>query len=76
MPRWKVGDRVTRERRMDDGTWIQEGDDCLPGPLRHGEVVAVVEDEILLMYRVRWDDSGAQLQYFGHGIDAERGDKP
>ncbi len=77
MPMWKIGDRVTRERRLDDGTWDREGDICLPGPLKHGEVVGVEEDDVgqLLIYQVRWDDPARHdSRYFGYGIDAEESD--
>lgn len=62
-----VGDRVTRQAFMDDGTWAKEGDPCLArSPLRRGQIIGWSAGT----FRVRWDD-GEVLHYFPHGIDPE-----
>ena len=35
----KVGDKVSREVFMDDGTWTRQATVAAPGPLKHGVVV-------------------------------------
>lgn len=73
----KVGDRVTRELFMDDGTWWREGDKCLPhSPLRHGVVIKSYRkkggldgvkwiDDVI---DVLWDD-GEVKTYLHHGVN-------
>ena len=48
-----LGACVTRPVYLDDGTWQQRGDECLPGPLRRG---TVIEDSGGRTVVVRWDD--------------------
>lgn len=72
---WKLGDRVTREIYMDDGTWVREGDECLKrSPLKHGEVIAIdkscLNGPVEEFVHVRWDD-GTVAIYLPHGIDRE-----
>lgn len=81
--RLKVGDRVSREVFIDDGTWDREGDSCLPrSPLRYGRVVKVAPEgwyrgiggapsfySHALMYHVKWEDGGQPRRYFEHGVD-------
>ena len=71
---WEIGDRVTRELYIDDGTWAEKGDECLPNsPLRHGKVVAVrSRSDGTMVYHVRWDDGTEGQSYLWHGIDAEK----
>lgn len=68
--KWKLGDRVTRELFLDDGTWYRKGDTCLKdSPLKHGSVIAIGisrEDEII----VRWDNGTAQI-LLEHGVNRE-----
>jgi len=76
----KVGDRVSREVYMDDGTWAREGDQCLPrSPLRFGTIISVEVEGYwrysdnrgwsnILMYRVAWDDGHRSGRYFEHGV--------
>lgn len=53
-----LGARVTRPIFLDDGTWMQHGDKCLPkSPLRRGLVIKAERDEIT----VRWDDGKEQV---------------
>lgn len=63
-----IGDRVSRELFMDDGTWIKRGDTCLKeSPLRFGNVLyrsSRRNDEIF----VQWDDGGDGY-YLDHGVD-------
>lgn len=69
---WFIGDRVTREIYMDDGTWAREGDACLPGPLKCGVITAKEWNHEMRRYefRVRWDD-GSMSCVLAHGIDRE-----
>lgn len=78
-PRFRVGDRVTRELFMDDGTWSREGDACLDrSPLRHGEVVRSYGEPDTgyganpELYEVRWDDGTTRQGYLPHGLEFER----
>ncbi len=62
-----LGARVTRPIFMDDGTWMQHGDKCLPkSPLRRGLVIKIEHAEIT----VRWDD-GIEQRLLPHGVDRE-----
>lgn len=69
---WGIGDRVTRERYMDDGTWARLGDKCLKNsPLMHGVVMRRDprrQDGVW----VRWDFDGSMSMYLDHGLDAEK----
>lgn len=47
-----LGACVTRPVYLDDGTWQQRGDECLPGPLRRGTVIEDAGRTVV----VRWDD--------------------
>ena len=67
-----LGARVTRPIFLDDGTWMQHGDKCLPkSPLRHGLVIKAQRDEIT----VRWDD-GKEQRLLSHGVDRESASAP
>lgn len=62
-----LGARVTRPIFLDDGTWMREGDACLPrSPLRRGLVIKAHREEIT----VRWDDGREQV-LLSHGADRE-----
>ena len=69
---WFLGDRVTREIYLDDGTWAREGDACFPGPLKHGVIIAKDWNHADHRYEfsVRWDD-GSESRVLAHGIDRE-----
>lgn len=88
--RHSVGDRVSREVFMDDGTWARKGDKCLPdSPLRFGRVVRVAPRGLVrgvggapdfhsdeLMYHVEWEDGYRPGSYFGHGLNNEGATRP
>lgn len=74
--KWSKGDRVERERYVDDGTWDRQGDKCLDrSPIRTGVVTSVElgrpgrygPDDVVY---VLWDDGGTGA-YLEHGIRAE-----
>lgn len=70
-PRWKIGDRVTRKKYMDDGTWNKLGDSCLDeSPLKHGTIIksdaGISRDAVV----VRFDD-GSEGTYLDHGLQSE-----
>lgn len=66
--KWNIGDRVTREVYLDDGTWTKRGDSCLKdSPLLHGEVVAASSRFV----RVKWDNTNEEKVYLNHGVDRE-----
>ena len=68
--KWKIGDRVTRQIWLDDGTWRRLGDDCLQdSPLKHGTIIEFcpLRDDALW---VKWDDGEIQ-RYLDHGVDKE-----
>lgn len=75
-----VGNRVTRQKFLDDGTWQRYGDKCLrKSPLLHGTVIAVFQEprtrfnrgakHLLPMVRVRWDETMEEKEYFERGVD-------
>lgn len=75
----KVGDRVTRQKFLDDGTWQWRGDDCLDeSPLLHGVVTRVFIEsrtrfnknarKLLPMCEVSWSETGETWAYFFHGV--------
>ena len=68
---WNIGDRVTRMKFMDDGTWRYLGDSCLKrSPLRAGRVISrstARDDEVFVLF----DDTGEIRSYLDHGLDAE-----
>lgn len=65
----QVGNRVTRELYMDDGTWQRLGDKCLPkSPLRHGTVIELDRVRSRGMVKVRWDETFEEKWYFEHGV--------
>lgn len=71
-PHWKKGDRVTRPKVMDDGTWKKEGDACLKkSPLLFGVVVDIMICGSEYKYKVRWDESKEEKWYLAHGLDKE-----
>ncbi len=79
-PALKVGDRVTRPRSLDDGTWARKGDACLPGPLMHGTVVAVEQEPPrndlyarTWTYRVTWDEwpDAPRGGYLARGLEID-----
>lgn len=69
--KWQLGDRVTRQIYLDDGTWSRRGDVCLKdSPLRHGTVFERSlrrNDEVIVI----WDNSTERKYYLDHGLDAE-----
>lgn len=76
----KIGDRVTRQKYLDDGTWDRKGDKCLAkSPLLHGTIVKLFTEprtrfnrrarQLLPMCRVRWDETLKEKDYFLHGVD-------
>lgn len=78
--RVQPGDRVTRQKYLDDGTWARKGDKCLAkSPLLHGTVIRVYIEprtqfnrtarKLLPMCEVRWDETGESQSYFFHGVD-------
>lgn len=86
MESWTLGDRVTREMFMDDGTWTREGDRCLgQSPLKHGEVVEITDEASRAsclgwvrpyeasrsLFGVLWDDQDQVEYFFRHGIQRE-----
>lgn len=73
--KFKVGNRVTRPLFMEDGTWLERGDSCLPeSPLLHGTVIELGLDtqwgarERQPMVKVRWDETFKESWYFEHGL--------
>lgn len=58
-----LGATVTRPVYLDDGTWQQRGDECLPGPQRLG---TVIKDEGRTIV-VRWDD-----EWVAYGMKQEQ----
>ena len=70
MRTYKLGDIVTREKYMDDGTWGRLGDSCLPGPLKIGKVIKISTRENEIIYTVRWDDR-TEGRYFPWGISSK-----
>lgn len=68
---YEIGDRVSREVYMDDGTWDRLGDVCLANsPLKYGNVIGIGCDHASLVYKVRWDN-GTIGRYFCWGITKE-----
>lgn len=66
----RVGQRVSRQVYMDDGTWRRKGDSCLKtSPRRYGTVRHINEKVPETLY-VEWDD-GTTGTYFHFGVDPE-----
>ena len=72
---WFIGDRVKREIYMDDGTWMKSGDNCLPGPLKHGTIINKIWNYICYRYEylVKWDNeyNESESWVLAHGINKE-----
>ena len=71
----QVGDRVSRQIYLDDGTWNRKGDTCLKkSPLKYGTVMAFVVKKSSFggvddLVAVKWDGENREKNYFHHGID-------
>jgi hypothetical protein len=66
-----IGDRVSREIYLDDGTWNELGDVCLPSPLKYGTVSHKEWDCCghRYIFSVKWNSGKEQHSLLAHGLN-------